>query len=79
MTSAIVPPGKTLRAIALGILLGVGLPLVGFFGLAAVLPKNEGTMGYILAGIALAVPSGVAGIIAGVWRGEGYIRRPPSA
>jgi hypothetical protein len=63
-----VPPGRKLAALFAGIAVGFVLPVVTFWGLAAVLPKDEGSMGYVLAGWVFGILGGVAGIVAGTWR-----------
>ena len=68
-----VPARRKLAAIAVGVAFGITLPLVIFWGLAAALPKNEGTVGYFLFGYVYAVPSGLAGAVAGSWRGDGKV------
>jgi hypothetical protein len=59
-----VRPGEETRAKMIGALLGFGLPPLLFWGLAALQPKNEGTLGNVFAGIFLAAPSGIAAIVA---------------
>jgi nitrate reductase NapE component len=66
--SFVVRPGERLGAMIVGIVVGFGLPPVAFWGLAAVLPKDESTLGYVLAGFIFAVPSGIAGIVSANWR-----------
>src|SRR5258708_13304234 len=41
-----VPARRKLAAIAVGVALGIALPLVIFWGLAAALPKNQRTIGH---------------------------------
>jgi hypothetical protein len=70
----LVSPGHLLRALLAGIVVGFGLPAGVFWGLAVILPKNEATLGYYLAGWVLGMAGGVAGVIARSWRGsEGKI------
>ena len=66
----VVPPGKTGHAVTVGFAIGAGLPLLLFWSLLAVLPKDEGSLGYFLLGPVFSVPSGLAGVIAGVWRAQ---------
>jgi len=65
----VVEPGRTFSAVIVGFFVGAGVPLIVFSGLAALGPKNEATLGYGIFGFLFAVPSGIAGIIAGQWRG----------
>jgi hypothetical protein len=53
----VVQPGRTWTAITVRAVLGFGFPLAVFWGLAAVLPKNEATLGYTLAGRTFALPA----------------------
>jgi len=71
----VVEPGRTFSAVIVGFFVGSGVPLIVFWGLAALGPKNEATLGYGIFGFLFAVPSGIAGIIAGSWRGS----MPPRA
>jgi len=71
----VVEPGRTFSAVIVGFFVGSGIPLIVFWGLAALGPKNEATLGYGIFGFLFAVPSGIAGIIAGSWRGS----MPPRA
>src|SRR5258707_8862703 len=71
----VVERGRTFSAVIVGFLVGLGVPLIVFWGLAALGPKNEATLGYGIFGFLFAVPSGIAGIIAGSWRGS----MPPPA
>ena len=64
----VVRRGERRSAMIVGTVVGFGLPPVAFWSLAAVLPKNEATMGYVLARCILAVPSGIAGIVSATWR-----------
>ena len=73
--TTVVPPGRTFNAVLVGAVVGFGVPLAFFLTLIAVLPKNEATMGYGLAIFIVGIPSGIAGIIAGIWRG-GSARTP---
>lgn len=70
----VVRPGRRVSAVAVGASLGFGIPLAFFLALVEFLPKNEATLGYGLAGPLFALPSGIAGIVAGIWRSQ----LPPS-
>jgi hypothetical protein len=66
----LVTPGHLLRALLAGMVVGFGLPAAVFWGLVVILPKNEASLGYYLAGWVLGMAGGVAGVIAGSWRGS---------
>jgi hypothetical protein len=66
----LVSPGHLLRALLAGIVVGFGLPAAVFWGLLVILPKNEVSLGYYFAGWVLGMAGGVAGVIAGSWRGS---------
>ena len=62
-------PAKKSAALV-GFLVGGALAPIALWTLALILPKNEGTMGYVLYGVVLAVPNAIAGAVAGHWRAQ---------
>jgi hypothetical protein len=63
----VVPAGSKSAPVT-GFLLGGALPPIVLWTLAIILPKDEGTMGYVLFGFILAIPNAIAGAVAGKWR-----------
>jgi hypothetical protein len=65
----LVPPGRPVLAALVGFVFGFILPVATFWTAGAILPKNEATMGYFLAGWVLGMTGCAAGFFVGIWRG----------
>jgi len=66
----LVPPGRMVLALIVGILTGFVIPVATFWTVGAILPRNEATMGYFLAGWVFGMAGGAAGFFVGIWRGS---------
>jgi hypothetical protein len=65
-----VPPGRTVLAVLVGVVLGFVLPVASFWTAGATLPKDEATMGYFIAGWVFGLAGCTAGFCVGVLRGS---------
>jgi hypothetical protein len=66
----LVPPGRTVLAVLVGIVLGFVLPVATFWTVGTILPKDEATMGFFIAGWVFGMAGGAAGFFVGIWRGS---------
>ncbi len=64
-----VPPGRTALSVLLGVVVGFVLPISAFGIVGAILPKDEATMGYFIAGWVFGMAGGAAGFSVGLLRG----------
>jgi hypothetical protein len=66
----VVPPGRSVLAVLVGIVLGFVPPVASFWTVGAILPKDEATMGYFIAGWVFGMAGCAAGFSVGILRGS---------
>ena len=65
-----VPTGRTLLAVLVGTVVGFVLPVATFWIVAAILPKDEATMFYVIEGWVFGMAGCLAGFCVGISRGS---------